>query len=102
MINATNAPSSINPTLAAIEGGLNSQLLPMSQKPKLLDQVRHAIRTRHYSDRTETAYVHWIKRYIFFHDKRHPLEMAEPEIARFLSNLATEGRRQRVDPEPSV
>ena len=61
-------------------------------KPKLLDQVRQAIRTRHYSDRTEKAYVHWIKRFIFFHDKRHPLEMAEPEIACFLSNLATEGR----------
>jgi integrase len=61
-------------------------------KPKLLDQVRHAIRVRHYSDRTEKAYVHWIKRYIFFHNKRHPLEMAEPEIAQFLSSLATEGR----------
>ncbi len=61
-------------------------------KPKLLDQVRQAIRTRHYSDRTEKAYIHWIKRYIFFHDKRHPQEMAEAEIARFLSSLATTGR----------
>ena len=60
-------------------------------KPKLLDQVRQAIRTRHYSDRTNKAYVHWIKRYIFFHNKRHPLEMAEPEIGQFLSTLATEG-----------
>ena len=59
-------------------------------KPKLLDQVRQAIRTRHYSPRTEETYVHWIKRFIFFHNKRHPLEVAEPEIARFLSNLATE------------
>ena len=50
------------------------------------------IRKRHYSDRTEKAYVHWIKRYIFFHNKRHPAEMAEPEIAQFLSSLATEGR----------
>jgi site-specific recombinase XerD len=63
-----------------------------SPKPKLLDQVRQAIRRRHYSDRTEKAYVHWIKRFIFFHNKRHPLEMAEPEIAQFLSSLATEGR----------
>ena len=62
------------------------------QKPKLLDQVRQAIRTRHYSYRTEKAYVHWIKRYILFHNKRHPLEMAEPEIGQFLSSLATEGR----------
>ena len=61
-------------------------------KPKLLDQVRQAIRTRHYSPKTEDSYVHWIKRFIFFHNKRHPAEMAEPEIARFLSNLATESR----------
>jgi integron integrase len=60
-------------------------------KPKLLDQVRQAIRTRHYSDRTEKAYVHWIKRFIFFHNKRHPIEMAEAEIARFLSSLASDG-----------
>jgi site-specific recombinase XerC len=59
-------------------------------KPKLLDQVRQAIRTRHYSPRTEETYIHWIKRFIFFHNKRHPAEMAEPEIARFLSSLATE------------
>jgi integrase len=56
----------------------------------LLDQVRQAIRTRHYSPRTEETYVHWIKRFIYFHGKRHPAEMAEAEIARFLSNLATE------------
>jgi integron integrase len=60
-------------------------------KPKLLDQVRQAIRMRHYSDKTEKAYVHWIKRYIFFHGKRHPAEMAEAEIGRFLSSLATDG-----------
>ena len=64
----------------------------MPPKPKLLDEVRQAIRRRHYSDRTEKAYAHWIKRYIFFHNKRHPLEMAESEIAQFLSSLATEGR----------
>jgi integron integrase len=63
-----------------------------SPKPKLLDQVRQAIRTRHYSPRTEETYIHWIKRFIFFHNKRHPAEMAEAEIARFLSNLATESR----------
>jgi len=61
-------------------------------KPKLLDQVQQAIRRRHYSDRTEKAYVHWIKRFIFFHNKRHPAELAEFEIAQFLSSLATEGR----------
>jgi integron integrase len=61
-------------------------------KPRLLDQVRQAIRTRHYSYRTEKAYGHWIKRFILFHDKRHPAEMGEAEIARFLSSLATDSR----------
>ena len=45
-----------------------------SPKPKLLDRVRHAVRARHYSRRTEKAYVHWVKRYIFFHGKRHPAD----------------------------
>jgi site-specific recombinase XerD len=61
-------------------------------KPKLLDEVRQAIRTRHYSPRTEETYVHWIKRFIFFHNKRHPSEMAEAEVAQFLSSLATESK----------
>ena len=63
---------------------------PVPPKPKLLDQVRQAIRTRHYSPRTEETYVGWIKRFIFFHDKRHPAEMGEAEIAAFLSSLACE------------
>ena len=58
------------------------------QKPKLLDQVRAKIRLKHYSIRTEQAYVDWIKRYIFFHDKRHPLEMGAHEIEQFLNDLA--------------
>lgn len=62
---------------------------PERQKPRLLDQVRAAIRVRHYSLRTEKAYVQWIKRFIFFHGKRHPLEMGEAEIGQFLSSLAT-------------
>ena len=45
-------------------------------KPRLLDQVRQAIRTRHYSPRTEETYVGWIKRFIFFHGKRHPAEIS--------------------------
>ena len=59
-------------------------------KPKLLDRVREAIRTRHYSYQTEKAYVHWARGFIFFHDKRHPAEMGEAEIAAFLSSLASE------------
>jgi integron integrase len=57
-------------------------------RPKLLDQVRQAIRARHYSKQTEKSYVDWIKRFIFFHGKRHPLEMGEPEINQFLTDLA--------------
>jgi hypothetical protein len=67
---------------------INAPALP--PKPKLLDQVRQAIRTRHYSYMTEKAYVGWIKRFIFFHNKRHPVEMAEAEIAQFLSSLASD------------
>jgi len=59
-------------------------------KPRLLDQVRAQLRVRHYSLRTEDAYIQWIRRYIFFHEKRHPAEMGAPEISRFLSWLATE------------
>jgi len=61
-----------------------------ARKPKLLDQVREAIRTQHYSWRTEQTYVQWIKRFIFFHNKRHPLEMGGKEISQFLSALAVE------------
>ncbi len=61
-------------------------------KPKILDQVRDAIRVKHYSMSTEEAYVHWIKRFILFHEKRHPLHMGEPEVSKFLSNLAVEGK----------
>ncbi|NWG87796.1 MAG: integron integrase [Hydrogenophilaceae bacterium] len=58
--------------------------------PKLLDQVRDRLRLKHYSKRTEAAYVHWIKRYIFFHDKRHPLELGKAEVEAFLTSLAVE------------
>jgi integron integrase len=58
-------------------------------KKKLLDQVRDAIRLKHYSYRTEETYVQWIRRYILFHNKRHPQEMGVPEIEAFLTHLAT-------------
>ena len=61
-------------------------------KPRLLDRVREAIRARHYSRRTEKAYVDWIKRYIFFHNKRHPMEMGAGEVTAFLTALAVQGR----------
>jgi integron integrase len=58
---------------------------------KLLDQVRDALRVKHYAYRTEESYVQWIRRYILFHSKRHPKDMAEPEVQAFLTHLAVEG-----------
>ena len=58
---------------------------------KLLDRVRNAIRTRHYSRLTEEAYVHWIRRFIVHHGKRHPLDMGETEVSGFVSSLALRG-----------
>jgi len=57
-------------------------------EPRLLDQVRARIRLKHYSIRTETAYVDWIRRFILFHHKRHPREMGKLEAEAFLSHLA--------------
>jgi integron integrase len=59
--------------------------------PRLLDRVRHALRARHASRRTEKAYVAWSRRYILFHDKRHPAEMGAPEVSKFLTSLAVDG-----------
>jgi integron integrase len=60
--------------------------------PKLLDQVRARIRTKHYSIRTETQYVQWVRRYIYFHDKRHPRDLGAPEVEAFLTDLAVVGK----------
>jgi len=68
-----------------------SQPNPSAEKPKkLLDQVSDALRTKHYSYRTEQTYKDWIKRYILFHKKRHPNEMGENEIRDFIAHLAVE------------
>jgi integron integrase len=58
--------------------------------PKLMDQLGEALRSRHYSRRTEKTYRHWVRRFIFFHNVRHPAEMAESEINAFLTHLAVE------------
>lgn len=58
--------------------------------PKLLDRLRNVLRTKHYSYRTEQAYVDWCRRYILFHNKRHPREMGAREIESFLTHLAIE------------
>jgi len=67
----------------------------MQKKKKLLDIVRDKIRFKHYSYSTEKSYVHWIKHYIFFHNKKHPVEMGKEEIEAFLTFLAT---KKRVSP----
>jgi site-specific recombinase XerD len=65
---------------------MSDQSAPKSRK--LLDQIRDAIRLKHYSYRTEKTYVHWARRYILFHNKRHPATMGAPEIEAFLTHLA--------------
>src|SRR5712692_1175370 len=60
------------------------------QPPRLLDQLRNAIRRRHYSYRTEQTYLHWVRRFIYFHDKRHPADMGADEVTSFLTHLARE------------
>lgn len=70
-----------------------SETLPPSSipsKPKLLEEVRRLIRTKHYSKRTEEAYCDWIRRFVLFRGKRHPWEMGGGEIQEFLSHLANE------------
>jgi len=60
----------------------------LQKKPKLLDQVRGALRVRHYSYDTEKSYIRWIKQYIFFNGKRHPSELGETDVNLFLTHLA--------------
>jgi hypothetical protein len=68
--------------------------------PRLLDQVRDRLRLKHYSIRTEQAYVGWIKRYIIFHNKRHPAEMGKLELESFLTSLAVERNVSARLPRP--
>jgi integron integrase len=82
---ARNVLEACDPALLARETPDTS-----GRSPKLLEQVSHAIRARHYSRRTEDSYRRWIKRFILFNGKRHPLEMGEKEVIRFLSYLATD------------
>lgn len=72
------APSSSTPRAAA--------------QPRLLDRVRAAIRARHYSPRTEKAYVGWVRRYVFLHGRRAPDDLGAAEVTQFLSHLATQGK----------
>ena len=62
----------------------------MEARPRLLDTVRERLRVAHYSYRTEQQYLHWIKRFVLFHGKRHPAEMSATEVAQFLTHLAVD------------
>jgi hypothetical protein len=88
--NATLYPDALSVenihSFLAAEGG------PGKSPPlRLLDHVRASIRLRHYSQRTERAYIGWIRRFILFHGRRHPSQMGEKEISQFLTHLATRG-----------
>ena len=85
---AENAGTAAQNRPARLEG---QEQLP-SAPVRLLDRVRHAVRTLHYSYRTEQAYVDWIRRFIVFHGKRHPAQLGAPEVADFLSHLAVARR----------
>jgi integron integrase len=69
---------------------LKKKVFIMEVKKRLLDVVRDKIRFKHYSISTERTYVHWIKHYIFFHNKKHPIEMGKAQIEEFLTFLAVE------------
>ena len=77
---------SASPSIASLPKGSDS--LAAGSPPRLLDRVRDAIRVRHYSIRTEQAYIDWTRRYILFHGKRHPSEMGKAQVEEFLSHLA--------------
>jgi integron integrase len=59
-------------------------------KTRLLDEVRNTMRVKHYSIRTEQSYIQWIKRYIYFHNKKHPADMGDAELSAFLTHLAVD------------
>lgn len=67
----------------------NSQTL-QKQKPRLIEATRQAIRRLHYSRRTEEAYIGWIRKFIYWSNKRHPATLGAPEVSAFLSYLATD------------
>lgn len=68
---------------------------PQPGRPRLLDEVRRRLRLKHYSLRTEQAYLYWVRRYIRSNNLRHPREMGGAEVERFLSDLA---RRDKMAP----
>lgn len=85
----------IGPTLSTSAASLRPMTVNASaapSQPRLLDRLRNAIRTRHYSRRTEKAYVLWVRRFLAFHGMRHPDSMGAPEVGNFLADLALRRR----------
>ncbi len=66
----------------------NTATTPQPKPPRLLDRVRDEIRLRHFALSTEKTYVHWTRRFVLFHGKRHPRDMGVTEIGAFLTHLA--------------
>lgn len=92
---ADSGPSPLSPGASHASGGPASGTAPVASivgpvRPRLLDQLREALRLRHYSRRTEKAYVQWVRRFILFHRVRHPAEMGKEEVGAFLSHLASD------------
>nr|WP_254048250.1 integron integrase [Uliginosibacterium sp. TH139] len=77
-------------TAKTVPGAAAPASLEPGAAPKLLDLLRDRLRLKHYSIRTEEAYLHWVKRFILFHGKRHPAEMGKDEVEAFLTSLAVE------------
>lgn len=80
------------PTLRESKSSYRPNLRKRTRTPKLIDQVRRAIRARQYSPRTESAYVRWVREFVRFHNLRHPKELGADEIRQFVSYLANERR----------
>lgn len=80
------------PSSRAAASGPNASAVPAPAKeaPRVLDRLREEIRLRHYSLRTEESYVGWVRRFILFHEKRHPATMGAEEVTRFLTHLAVD------------
>lgn len=88
----TTWPESPSPPLWCAYTALSTVSACRMPAPKLLDQVRIASRMKHFSPRTEKAYLYWIRRYIILNGTRHPSELGASEIRAFLGHLATKGR----------
>ena len=86
VVNPPDVPSTVYPKQASA----GDQSAPPTSPPRLLDALRHASRVRHYSIRTEEAYVDWARRFVRFHGRRHPRELGAPEVAAFLTHLAVD------------